>query len=401
MRKVLLSIPTDMGRCKNVMEPLLASLQKDGCQIYTFYTGKEPVSPQFQCDIILAVFKEGLNAVRDYALDRWIPIFYFCSDITKDFVWNHPLIVKTVICDNTKSDLPNLIAKDETFLVFPFLFSEDYSFDQVDVPDFAHKEIRLLVMVDDLTLFSIFSGINRCQYYHVTVVCRDENLFQGIFNSRVTVVSNKNIEIERYIENTDIFLGNGWEAALAVSKAKTTLVVGNKGYGGIIDKKSINYQLSINFRGRLQGTINEYIPEELVFNDLDLCAAKIMDPTYRQSQKELAAYLANWNRDNIRTMVEELLDMPEREDLPLDHIPLIMTQKLMIKQISTSKYLIIDTTINKYLAVVTEEEYKIINLFYQEKTVSQILDMGEDYSKDMIMEFTKDLLNENILRLWI
>lgn len=49
---------------------------------------------------------------------------------------------------------------------------------------------------------------------------------------------------------------------------KPCIVIGEQGYGGLITPQNLSQQFANKFQGRIGGSLNEYIPLNLIMNDI-------------------------------------------------------------------------------------------------------------------------------------
>lgn len=69
-------------------------------------------------------------------------------------------------------------------------------------------------------------------------------------------------EISAMIEDADLIIGTGAAAREGVLRRKPVIVVGDYGFGGLVTPDTFRYQYNNSFRGKINGTKDEYFSLE-------------------------------------------------------------------------------------------------------------------------------------------
>lgn len=97
------------------------------------------------------------------------------------------------------------------------------------------------------------------------------------YESLLKNISNENILFSDYCVdnlikgNHDIFISSGPGISDLLFLERPILIVGSKGYGGLLSMKNFNQHIDCDFSGRIGGDENEPIPEQLLIKDIDEC----------------------------------------------------------------------------------------------------------------------------------
>lgn len=89
----------------------------------------------------------------------------------------------------------------------------------------------------------------------------------SVFNGNIKIVNNKE-DIQLLIQQSDVVAGTGYAALYAILCNKPCIVVGEKGYGGLISKDNLKEQYRSFFQGRIGGRYMEMLPNNLIVEDL-------------------------------------------------------------------------------------------------------------------------------------
>jgi len=399
MKRVLMC-KSSMGDSLNaIFQCVFTSLLKEECEVKVFTShGFENESPQLLFDIIIVFNKESLISVTDVFQWKSVPIIYLFDDIDKNLAWNHPGVVKNIVIGESMFQLPPFIAQNEDYyLMYPIF--DIKSVRQNGVSNFNLEELRLLFCVNDKVLLFLVPEINKIIHYKTTIICDNINLFRGLFNTSVRVLESCNISLSEQILGTDIFIGEKSKAALSISMCKSTIIVGQEGYGGMISAINIVQQAQNGFKGRIGGCSNEYIPIDLLFKDIDNCARYKQYPTYCDTLLYLSNQLNHYNEDNINMITDYIASGLLINMLKLEEKLLILDDNYFITSISDNKYLITDANIYKHVGILSDEEYCFIKQFRNPQTLKHVLNQHNTLSVAEAEGLLNELLNDRVIKI--
>lgn len=89
----------------------------------------------------------------------------------------------------------------------------------------------------------------------------------SVFNGNIKIVNNKE-DIQLLIQQSDVVAGTGYAALYAILCNKPCIVIGEKGYGGLISEDNLKEQYRSFFQGRIGGRYLEMLPNNLIVEDL-------------------------------------------------------------------------------------------------------------------------------------
>lgn len=349
-------------------------------------------------DIIIAFNRRGLIKAKKINKSYNVPlIFSFCnSDIESEYngkwnEWNNLIVI---------NDNNNIITKlfpdyFTTFLNLPFQYGE------YRPTLFDKKKLTIYVGFDDLKknssiLFEIAPVINSLSQVKFIIIGKG-NMLLNHFNTNVQL-NSRNIQFE----DADLVIGSGTVIEKAIACSKPCIVVGPRGFGGWVTKANLEKQLTTGFQGRIGGNIGEYIPDEIlkdeIFDFMDMEQKQIQKVTnenhkllqkyYGQTIEQLLLSLTNIIKDH-KTITEDLLSTK-----------LQVSQIFTLRQINDKQYIIQKRDTKQYHSILDGAEYKVISEFINVNHVSDVIaKCGYDNDAETFLEFIRELINEKILKL--
>ncbi len=349
-------------------------------------------------DIIISFNRRGLIKARKINKSYNVPLIYsFCnSDIESEYngKWNEwdNLIV---INDNNniiKKLFPDYLT---TFLNLPFQYGE-YRPTLID-----KQKLTIYVEFDDIKknssiLFEIAPVINSLSQVKF-IVTGKSNLLLNYFNTNVQL-NSRNMALE----NADLVIGSGTVIEKAIACSKPCIIVGPRGFGGLVTKENIEKQLTTGFQGRIGGNIGEYIPDEILkdeildFKDMEQKQIKkitnenhkLVQKYYDQTIEQLLLSLTNIIKDQ-KIITEDLLSTK-----------LQLSQIFTFGQINDEQYIIQKSDTKQYHSVLDIAGHKVISEFIYGNHVSDVIaTCGYDNDAETFLEFIRELINEKILEI--
>lgn len=190
-------------------------------------------------------------------------------------------------------------------------------------------------------LFKLFRVANQLTKYNITIRTSNEETLKGL-NNNVQIVSDNNIE-DRVIKS-DIVIGSGYSILYALKHNKPSIVLGEKGYGGIVTTETFDKLYDLFFQGRVGGVYGEYIPERLVLEDIEILTHQI--------------YSNNFNNDEIRENLLTKLQL--NSELLFNTLSLVKEKYTQISKDETQKPLIFNSD---YTLIKSHDRYWIRNRY--------------------------------------
>lgn len=180
---------------------------------------------------------------------------------------------------------------------------------------------------------------------------------ESFFNPNI-VLSKENEDIVNSIYKSNLFIGEGQAVIMAILMLKPVIIVGNKGYGGIVNENNIYNHYKSGFSGRLGGVRGEDIPANLLLFDIF----------------EYSKYYKKATLINIKNNLIELLSFESTKFLKVINYFVInqynFFEKTKIKRNpdyelllmkKSNEYFLKHKITNKFWGTLKPEEMKIIN----------------------------------------
>lgn len=205
-------------------------------------------------DLAIAYNKQGYNNFKKLGLD--IPLLYvmssdaFCDSMLFDAsVYGHLLIVKTRGSVYSNSFVTQL----------PFVFGVKKN----TSPIRERKCMKLLVDIGRVNvLMDLLPLLNIYVNYEIDILIPKSYRLKDVVNAHVKLSAEKNRE--RLIEEADVLIAEGYTALKGVMQQKPVFVLGEYGFGGLVERDNAREQYCTGFSGRLGGVKDEYLPLQMI-----------------------------------------------------------------------------------------------------------------------------------------
>lgn len=395
MEKILICQSITGNLQNEIYHCIISSLLEKEYEIEILTSQDVENGDDFEFNMIIAFDNNALNAVTNFTCN--IPIIYVFDDIAKNLVWNCHRVIKNFVVGVPKYNLPSFLTLNKDYCLIPSLFNlKDIK--NITSSKSNFEEFCLLFCVNDKVLISLVPEINKVTHYKTVVICGNFSLFRNLLNPSVHVIAENEVSVLEYISNSDVFVGEKSQAALAVYMCKPTLVVGQEGYGGVISLLNINIQTLNGFKGRIGGCLDEFIPVDLLFKDIDDCAQKMQSEMYHDRLLNVSNMLYDINLNNINIISNYIVKYLSEDKRKRKNDLLIWNDNFFITAISGNRYLITDANIYKHVAVLSGDEYHYVKQFNQPQTLKQVLGHTQILPTGVVEELVNELLNEHIIK---
>lgn len=244
-------------------EQLTNILTKSNCQI------SEDIRSIADCDCTIVYETHLTNSIVKANKDCKHPII--CCLQTSDLAANYSKL------DINKVDFIFLFENKNTGIIFPFqklskVFFMPFDFKQKNqtFSKKANNTKRIYINIDELSLSEtgiIIVRILNQLTSHDIILQTDNKQLSNVLNSNITIIP-QNTNIESQVHSSDIIIGSGYTSLYAIARNKPCIIIGEKGYGGLINSENIEEQYKSFFQGRIGGRHSEMLPERLIVEDI-------------------------------------------------------------------------------------------------------------------------------------
>ncbi len=343
-----------------VLDPDLNSIKSDkNCSKY---------------DLIIAYNKKGIKRIK--TAENHISILYFCSNInyykervSVDYYYKLYIVGGAQLID------------DNTYSKIDCLFLEALSL----------KKNHIVVAVSSNSIINkltpLINSIISEKFYLISII---EKIININFNPNIKIINDFKRSNELFKEAKIIF-GEGQYAIKGILLEKPVLIVGEYGYGGLIRKENIELLFKNGFTGRSGGTKDEYLPINLINNDLD--EVKNIPTEELKDIKKICMNLISKQYENLFENIRKCILIKERK---YDSLKLWKNDLFsIITNSSSNRYYIRNNITNQYQYELQEDELHFINYFIKESTVYDYFKLYPD--KNISNSFIQDMILLKVL----
>lgn len=253
-------------------------------------------------DGILLVNWDSLTVVKNIKQTKNIPVILICykSDMAAFYTIDLEMINHVVIIRDTDIDLQIPYPSITTEIPVPFVFSP--------AAKQMTKQYDICVCIgsklfEPNVLFKMLRCLNQLSAYKILINTTID--LQNIVNSHIIVNDNLS-EINTRIQQCKLVIGSGYPIMYAIENDIPAIIVGERGYGGILAKEHLSLQYSAFFQGRIGGKYDSPIPEHLLYEDvISIMQSNII----LDSVKNPMNVLLNINSNNLVKLITKLVDM--------------------------------------------------------------------------------------------
>ena len=338
-------------------------------------------------DCILVLNQKALKKYKTVLQKQQAPVIYlFClSDIAEEYI-AHSVVTKTMII---KDKILNIS------LLFPRAFYLDMILPTPipSKPTPTNEKPLLYIHIEndylgEITFLKILPLLNQLDNYAVHYQS-SKSIGRHLLNPHIKVIPHKQ-NIFDQISQADMVIGSGMIAALAVQQGKKTIVIGEKGYGGVVTDDHLEYHISNCFQGRNGGKFDEMVPSQLIVKAI---ASESNDA---KRTIERLSTLQAINENKFIRAIEKMVSTSHRvriNDVTLKYM-FNPDYSFIKKKKRVWLYKRVFGTLYKSI---NESEYVVVSTFMQPQSIQDALSMFPVEYKEHIGEYIQELITEKIL----
>jgi len=340
-------------------------------------------------DCILVFNRKTLEQYKTTLKSVKTPIVYlFClSDMATEYIVSE-IPGQTIIFKDKVFNLQHLSQVPLTYqyLVLPTKFCRN--------PNQIHPNEKpiLFIRIDDAyfgnsILLKILPLLNRLHDYEIHYQSA-KGVGTYLVNKHIKFVVHQQ-NTEEWLDKSDLVIGSGLVAYEAILRAKKTIVVGEKGYGGLVTETNLEYHLSNFFQGRNGGKFDEYIPLQLLWN-----AIMVEAPDTQKIMKKLSALQA-LNEKKLISLIEQM-SFSVKDGVDKAAFNYMLNPKYEITKKKSRRWLS-EQAFNKLYKPVNESESAIILTFRKPHTIEKALALFPAEYAGIIKEYIHELILNKVL----
>lgn len=226
----------------------------------------------------------------------------------------------------------------------------------------------LFFIIFDDQLFNLIGYINSQFDKRIAVYCYNKRISKGVFNFNVTVISD--IEFDKTLDLSKKIIGEGPLIVKALLKKKGVIVVGTRGYGGIVSQSNVIKHLDNGFNGRFGGVYKEMIPLKLLDEDQKILSNT--DDTELYKIKILLMKQLITEYDGLKRIINFFSDFLIES---IESISLVVNYDYSyLFSSSLNQYIVVYKPTNTFLYNISDEEYKLIKYFDFPNTIREVIE---------------------------
>ncbi|GHT63585.1 hypothetical protein FACS189451_10490 [Bacteroidia bacterium] len=346
--------------------------------------------PSNSYDCILVFNRKKLEQYESILKNLKAPIIYlFCfSDIEREYIVS-TTITQTIV---VKDKIPDLRHFSLASCIYSGMLLPEITLMQ-------NKEIKkekpiIYVNIDtgylgELTFLKILPLLNQLHNYQIYYQSK-RSIGRQWLNKHIQIIPDKQ-NMQELISQSDIVIGSGFVAYSAICQCKKTIVVGERGYGGIVTEENIAYHLSVFFQGRSGGKLDEYIP-------FPLLAKAIGDETLslRKANEQLTL-LQNANEVKFIQFLEKIITNIKQIDFNDASLTYIINPIYNIIKKKNKRWIGNRSFLKLYKAI-NQSESAVISAFQQPHSIQEVLNIFPVEYANEIKAYIQELIEKKILK---
>jgi len=343
-------------------------------------------NPSGTYDCILVFNRNELKKhQKDFEILKAPVIYLFCiSDIAKEFPVTDSvtkiIVLKDKILNVEHLSFASLIYQDMILPVNPLR------------PTLSDNKRSIYVNIEDdylgeLTFLKLLPLFNILHTYDIHYQSK-KGIGRQFINKHIRLINPK-CNVEDCISQANIIIASGYTAYLAILQGKKTIVVGEKGYGGLVTEDNLEYHLANFFQGRNGGKFDEYIPFPLMQQAIE---TEIPDT---QKMQEKFVFLQNQNQKKWIQLIEAMVSSTSKEETDLAINYILNPDYNLMKR--NNRIWLSKQVFWKLYQSVNESESAVISAFRQPHSIPEVLNtFPAEYEED-ISEYIQELIMEKKL----
>ena len=348
------------------------------------YEVKESVS----YDCILVFNKKALKKYETMRINKQSSVIYlFClSDIAEEYIVadfvTTTIIFKDKILNTNHLSLIQYLFQD---MIFPSWVSPKTNI-------VNEKPVIYIKIEDDylgkLTFLKLLPLLNLMDNF-VIHYQSNHSISRHLINKHIKIIQNKH-DILKEIDKADIVIGSGIVATFAIQKEKKTIVIGERGYGGLVTEENLGYHISNCFQGRKGGKLDEIIPLDLVKKAIE---AEKSDA--KKTMEQLTLMLKQ-RENNFIQRIENAISITNKVVLDDSSLYYRLNPDLDIIK-KNKRFWLYKRVFGTMYKSINESESAVIYAFREAKTIQKALSIFPAEYEEDIREYIHELIEKKIL----
>jgi hypothetical protein len=357
------------------------------------YKVSNEFNPNIKYDCIFVFNRKKLEQHKELLKTTHAPVIYmFClSDIASEYCVSdaatQTLVFKDKVLNMQNLPVMSLIYQD-MLLPTNYFHNKEHS-QSTNINESAKKNPLIYLNIDndyfgDLIFLKLLPVLNTLYNYDIYYQSK-QGIGRYLLNQHIKLVRNQQ-NIEEWLDKSDIVIGSGFVAYEAVKRSKKTIIVGEKGYGGLVAEENLEYHLSTFFQGRNGGKFDEYIPLQRL--------PKAIETETVDTQKiiEKLSFLQTQNEQKFIQLVEKV----KKGCSDNANTSYILNYNYEITK-KNSRYWLSKLGFNKLYKPINESECAIILTFREPHTIQGALTLFPTEYEEVIKEYINELIVDKIL----
>lgn len=351
------------------------------------YFVEEEVNPATIYDYIIIFDKKNISRIKKIYGNKSKIIYITCiSEVAHEYIFNEASIHKRIIFLDKKCTL-NLVGVNANIVMN--MLAPNFSLDKIINQAKVDKPGIYIDIDNDMLNSDVFLKI-----LPLINALADYQIYLYTKNRTITSLKNKHIkilkdvdEIITHINNSDIVIGSGYPALLACKLKKKVIVVGERGYGGLVTGTNIQAFYLNFFQGRNGGKLDEYIPLQLLRKDVEA----VVSEQEKQLLLEKLQQLETENINSFLCIFENHIPDTSKIDKKYTINPCYTVKKV------NRYFYIIDINIGKQIKRINESECLIMMEFLNSNNMSALFKKYPVEYKNDIYQFVEELIQNKYL----
>lgn len=345
-------------------------------------------------DCIIVFNRKHLNVVKKNKELESIPIIYvFCISDT----------ATESMADPSGSDYTFILRDRAINVLLPlyeqstFLYMVNHQANPVKRRNNRLPQNRKKIYVDidqqsgGQTLHNLIGFLNLMETYDINIFS-ENNLYRQLINKHLSIVKDWE-KINEYIEKSDIVIGSGYSAMQGVLSGKEVIIVGERGYGGLVTSANIQDHYRNYFQGRNGGQIGEYIPTNLLHRDMEFepegyDKRKIQEQLYRLVESQQESFLKKTG---------EVIKLSKLMTGDISSIKFRMNTDFILSKSKGYRFNLLNKNLYNIHKRFNESECVVLLGFKEPTKIDDLLNKYPEEYKYDIHEFIKSLIYKKLI----
>lgn len=351
-------------------------------------------------DIVINFSPSLFDQLLILCKDRQVPFFQITQDIffIEEKRKNINFLSHFIFLSNDDT-VPNLLSSNDYIYTLPTISAE------INYPTKKENTETLKIVInihcDNIKfspIYELIPFLNVIPNSSIHIV--DDYLQDSFLNPNIELSRTETIDAKKLISKADIVIGNKEFISYGILLEKFCIVIGERGYGGIVSRDLFNNQYKNHFQGRIGGTLGESTPQTLLNDDIGLFLS--MNEEERNNlYLENKTLLEEIQKTNLLSLEKFIVDKTEKcikYSSGFKNVTLVLSNDFELTSISDEKFVLVNKKSQHLHSHFEKEEADIIKSFYKENSVQNaILTNKYEENQDIFIEFIKTLCDDKIL----